>query len=237
MIQLQVYGADFGLPDPSPFVARGHMLLKLAGLEYEAVRADVRKAPKGKLPVIIDERETIPDSTFIRFHIEKKYGFDFDAGLKDVQKAIAWTIEKMCEDHLYWIAMHERWIDDDNFQAGPARFFNIIPAPIRPVIRSMVRRQVRKALQAHGMGRHSNEEMALLGERAIGSIAAILGDKPYLMGDRPCGADATVYAFLSSAACPMFTSHLRNVIETHANLMAYIERMTNRYFPELAKRA
>ncbi len=35
----------------------------------------------------------------------------------------------------------------------------------------------------------------------------------------------------------MFTSHLRNVIETHANLMAYIERMTNRYFPELAKRA
>ena len=133
--------------------------------------------------------------------------------------------------------MHERWIDDDNFQTGPARFFNIIPAPIRPVIRSMVRRQVRQALQAHGMGRHSNSEMAQLGERAIASIAAILDDKPYLMGDRPCGADATVYAFLSSAACPMFTSHLRNVIETHANLTAYVDRMTKQYFPELAKAA
>ena len=75
------------------------------------------------------------------------------------------------------------------------------------------------------------------GPEGIGSIETILDDKPYFTSGTPCGAEETVYAFLSSAACPMFTSHLRKVIETHANLMTYIERMTNRYFPELAKRA
>jgi glutathione S-transferase len=233
MITLHVYGPDLGLPDPSPFVAKGHMLLKLAGLPYEARRSDPRKAPKHKLPVIEDDGQIVPDSTFIRLHIEKKYGFDFDAGLSQEQKGIAWAAEKMCEDHLYWIAMYERWVDDENFQAGPARFFNVIPQPVRPIVRSMVRKQIRDSLRAHGMGRHSREEMAVLGERAIGSIAAIMGGKPYFMGDRPCGADATVYAFLSSGACPVFRSHLRDAIAAHDKLSAYVDRMTAQYFPEL----
>lgn len=235
MIALHVYGPDLGLPDPSPFVAKAHMLLRMAGLAYEPVRSDPRKAPKHKLPVIVDDGETIADSTFIRLHIEKKYGFDFDTGLNDEQKAVAWSVEKLCEDHLYWIAMYERWIDDDNFKAGPARFFNILPMPMRPVVRAMVRKQVRQSLQAHGMGRHSREEMQVLGDRAIASIATILGDKPCFMGDTPCGADATIYAFLSAGACPVFQSHLRRAIEAQANLTDYIDRMTAKYFPELTK--
>lgn len=61
MITLHVFGPGLGLPDPSPFVSKAHMLLKLAGLDYQALRADVRKAPKEKLPVIIDEGQTIAD--------------------------------------------------------------------------------------------------------------------------------------------------------------------------------
>ena len=38
-------------------------------------------SPKGQLPYIVDEAESIADSTFIRAHIEGKYGFDFDARL------------------------------------------------------------------------------------------------------------------------------------------------------------
>ncbi len=81
MIVLHTFGKQHDMIDPSPFVAKAHALLRFAGLPYEAVPADVRKAPRGKLPVLIDDGETIADSTFIRFHIEKKYGHDFDAGL------------------------------------------------------------------------------------------------------------------------------------------------------------
>jgi hypothetical protein len=33
----------------------------------------------------------IADSTFIRAHIERKYGFDFDAGLSQQGRAQAWV--------------------------------------------------------------------------------------------------------------------------------------------------
>lgn len=234
MMKLHVFGAGLGLADPSPFCAKAIMLFKIAGLDVESVRADVRKTPKQKLPVLEDNGQTIPDSTFIRLHLEQNHGIDFDRALTEEQKAVAWALEKMCEDHLYWIAMHERWIDDTNFKNGPALFFDALPAPVRPVIRSMVRRQIRKSLHAHGMGRHSNEEMDILGRRAISSIATIMGSQQYLMGSEPCGADATIYAFLSAGYCPIFNSRLRDAIGEHANLTAYVDRMTRQYLPELA---
>ena len=36
----------------------------------------------------------IPDSTFIRWHLEKKYGIDFDRGLDARDRATAWALKK-----------------------------------------------------------------------------------------------------------------------------------------------
>jgi glutathione S-transferase len=87
MITLYTFGPYFGLPDGSPFVTKAMLLLKLAGLPYKEDRKGYSKAPKGKLPYIEDGGTRIADSTFIRLHIEKKYGSDFDAGLSSEQRA------------------------------------------------------------------------------------------------------------------------------------------------------
>jgi glutathione S-transferase len=237
MLVLHVFGEGLELLDPSPFCVKAIMTLKIAGLEFETRRADVRKMPKHKLPVLEDGGAMIADSTFIREHIEKKFAVDLDQHLNAQQKAIAWALEKMCEDHLYWIVVLERWDDDENFKNGPATFFDGLPAAIRPMIKAIVRRQIRKSAHAHGMARHNADELAMLGARDIDAIAAVMGDGPYLMGEEPCGADATIYAFLTSAACPIFRSSLRDVIARHANLNAYMERMHKRYVPEKAKAA
>jgi glutathione S-transferase len=97
MITLYGFGPAFGLPDPSPFVMKAELLLKMAGLPYKADTGGMRKAPKGKLPYIVDDGEAVGDSTFIRWHIEKKYQIDFDRGLTPEQRAIAWAFEKMLE--------------------------------------------------------------------------------------------------------------------------------------------
>ena len=81
MITLYTFGPHLRVPDGSPFVTKAMLLLKFAGLEFSEDRGGYHKAPKGKLPFIDDEGLIVADSTFIRFHIEKKYGFDFDAGL------------------------------------------------------------------------------------------------------------------------------------------------------------
>jgi glutathione S-transferase len=236
MIKLQVFGPAFGLVDPSPFVTKAHLLLRLAGIAYEPVRGNVRKAPKGKLPVLDDNGAIVADSTFIRRHIEKKYGFNYDAGLTPKQIGCAWAVEKMLEDHLYWALIRERWLEPENFARGPAHFFDALPTLLRPIVRRMVVKQVRSNAHGHGMGRHGTDEQTWLASRAITAVAQVLGDRRYLMRDQPCGADATVYAFLAGALCEMFDSPIRVEVKKHANLTAYAQRMEAQYFPE-AKRA
>lgn len=231
MKTLYVFGPKFGLPDPSPFCMKALVLLKMAGLEFETGTADVRKAPKGKAPWLDDDGTIVADSTFIRLHLENTYGIDFDEGLTDAERAVAWAFEKMCEENLYWAIVHSRWMKDENFNAGPAQFFDAVPALLRPLVISMVRRQARRDLKGQGLGRHSEAEIATLATRAIDHIAAFLGDKPYLMGDRPCGADATVFSTVSGLLCNVFKTPLLGATAKHENLVAYRDRLMGEYFP------
>jgi glutathione S-transferase len=230
MITLYSFGPYFGLPDPSPFVIKAILLLKFAGLPFEENRHGFRRAPKGKLPYIDDDGTIVPDSTFIRFHIEKKYGFDFDAGLEPEQKAAAWAIEKMCEEHLYWSLVATRWCDDENFAKGPAQFFKAVPALVRPVVQALVRRRVKKRLNSQGFGRHTPAEQDTLAIADVDALSALLGDKLYLMGERPCGADATVFGFIASLLTPVFASKVRSATERHQNLTDYRDRILGQYF-------
>lgn len=238
MITLYSFGPAFGLPDASPFVTKTEVLLKMAGLDYTADNITMfKKAPKGKLPYIADDGEIIGDSTLIRWHLEKKYGFDFDRGLTREQRAIAWAFEKMLEDHLYWAVVHSRWLNDANFDKGPRTFFKGVPAPVRPIVLAMVRRQIRRALHGQGMGRHAEDEIVGLGTRSIDATADFLADKPFMMGDEPTGVDATAFAFMAGLLCPLFESPLRDAGERHDNLKRYVARMWARYYPERAEAA
>lgn len=232
MIELHAFGPGFGLPDPSPFCIKAELLLKLSGLPYERKRGNMRKAPKGKLPMIVDDGETIADSTLIRLHLERRHGVDLDKGLTPEQRGAAWAVEKMLEDHVYWMIVQERWAVDANFDRGPRHFFNVVPAPLRPIVIGMVKRKVRQNLQAHGMGRYSAAERLELAQQAIGAVSAVLGERRHLMRDEPCWADATVGAFLIAGLSPVFESPLREVIESHPNLTAYAARVRAAYFPE-----
>lgn len=179
MITLYTFGPHFGLPDGSPFVTKTMLLLKFAGLPYQENRQGYGRAPKGKLPYIDDAGIIVADSTFIRFHIERKYGFDFDAGLTPAQKAAAWAIEKMCEEHLYLALLATRWLDDANFARGPAQFFKAVPMPLRPIVQSLVRRKVRKTLKLQGFGRHTTSEQSELAIAGINALATLVGEKAF----------------------------------------------------------
>jgi hypothetical protein len=52
------------------------------------------------------------------------------------------------------------------------------------------------------------------------------------MGDALSGLDATAFAFLASALCPVFETPLRTAVERHDNIKTYVRRMTDRYYPD-----
>jgi glutathione S-transferase len=230
MITVHGFGPYFGLPDGSPFVMKTMLMLKWAGLEYRHRESGVAQAPRGKVPYVEDSGVIIPDSTLIRFHIENKYGHDFDTGLTAEQRAIAWSIEKMVEEHLYFALIDIRWRDDANFAAGPAHFFDRLPALFRPLVRRIVRRRMMKTLHLQGTSRYTKAEVERISCRDVDAIAAVLGDKPFLMGEQPCIADASVFGILANLLVPIFETEVRQRIESHQNLVRYVNAMKRDFF-------
>lgn len=234
MITLYGFGPRWGLPDPSPFVMKAEVLLKMAEVPYrKEIQPDPRKAPKGKLPYIDEGGTLVPDSTFIRFLLEDVHGIDFDRGLDPRERAIAWAAEKLAEDQLYWAMVYARWMDDANFDRGPRAFFDVAPAPLRPLVVRLARGAVKRDLHGQGFGRHSPEEVDLLARRSMEAIADLIGDGPYLCGVKPSGADASVFAIVASILCPVFEWSIREAFEADARLVGYRDRLMKQFFPEV----
>jgi glutathione S-transferase len=237
MITLFGFRPAFNLPDPSPFVVKTDVQLKMAGLPYRFERASPQDAPKGKIPFIADGGMRIGDSTFIRAYIEKTYEIDLDRGLSKQKRALAWAIERMLEDHFYFALIYSRWMDDANFAKGPSHFFDAVPEAMREKVRAQARDNVRGKLDGHGLTRHSEPEIVQLGARSLEALSVSLGDAPYLMGDAPSGSDATAFGMLAAVLTPFFDTKLRDKALACPNLVRYSERMMQRYYPEFSSQA
>lgn len=234
MIILNGGGESFGLPEVSPYVTKTEVQLRMAGLAYQKQRADLQKAPKGQMPWIDDGGRLIGDSAFIRMHVEQEYGIDLDAGLDPLQRATALAIELMVDRELTPAMVYFRWMVPENFVKGPSRFFDGAPEAIREAVKQDVLKRVREGFIAKGIGRHSETEIVALAARTLKALDLFIGDKPYLMGDKPCGADAFVFATLAGAMTPFFSTPIRDHAISMPRLVAYVVRMMDRFYPEFA---
>jgi glutathione S-transferase len=237
MITLYGFGPHFGLPDPSPFVLKTMVQLAMAGLPYRLETGALPRAPKGKLPFIEHEGRVVADSTFIRAHIEQVAGLDLDQGLSPTERAQAWAVERMVEDHLYWALVHARWMDDETFAKGPAQFFAGAPEAVRDEVMTQARAKVAAVLTGQGLGRHTRREILELAARSMDALSALIGDKPFLFGAEPCGADAVAFGVIAAALAPGLETPLRDLAEQKPNLGRYRDRMMIRFLPEHAVRA
>jgi glutathione S-transferase len=232
MIILYGAGPGFGLPEMSPYVTKTEVQLQLAGLGYRKERAAPNLSPKGQLPFVNDDGDLIADSTFIRAHIEQKYGVDLDDGLNPRQRAEAWAIERMLENHFGWAMIYTRWIMPENFSKGPANFFSTAPDHVRDEAQG----RVAGVLYGMGVTRHAHDDIIELGDRSLLALSEILADQRYLIGERPTGVDATAFAMLAAVMTPFFNSPLRDRAVEYVNLVGYVERMMALHFPDHAWR-
>lgn len=235
---ITLYGSfpAFGLPQASPFVMKTEVQLKMADIPYRLERGFPSEGPKGKIPYIVETDHKIGDSTFIRDHIERGHGVDLDRGLTAEMRARGWAIERMLEDHLYWAIVYFRWMDDANFEVGPARFFDTLPRDLRDGARQKARANVANNLHGHGMGRHSAAEIADLGCRSLEALATLLGNKAYLLGPAISAVDATAFTMLAAATAPVFSSPLKDFAQKRQTLLAYQNRLMREFYPVHAAR-
>ena len=106
MITLYQFPPVWGLPNASPFCMKVETYLRMTGLPYQFARgADIRKAPKGKFPVIEDNGKIIPDSSFIVEYLKASYGDpldELDPRADEIQGrgTVSWTVHLVCCDYL-----------------------------------------------------------------------------------------------------------------------------------------
>jgi glutathione S-transferase len=122
---------------------------------------------------------------------------------------------------------HARWLLKDNFDRGPSHFFDQAPDGVREAVRKQVNGNVR----AVGIGRHSDDEIADLGEKSLDALVRLLGGKRFLMADHATSVDAIAFAQVAAILTPFFDSPLRRRAERFEGLIAYRDRMMRRFYP------
>jgi glutathione S-transferase len=222
-------GPKFGLPEISPYVTKAEVQLQLAGLAYTKAIGARDASPKGQLPYADIDGQMIADSHFIRLTLEQAFGIDLDAGLDARERAQAWALERMIENHFSWICTQSRFLIPANFAKGPATFFDQAPDAMREQLRADLQKAVADRLFSIGLTRHTDEEILGLAARTLDALRDQLGERPYLMGERATGVDGVVFGALAGILTPYFDSALRRLVETYPTLVAYERRMMNRF--------
>lgn len=215
----------------SPFCLKVETYLRMTSTPYETVRiTDVSKMPKGKVPVIDEGELRLGDSYFIIEHLKRTRGDALDAGLDPRERATAHAFTRMMDEHLYWAVVHSRWFDDRFTPRMIRIFFGELPAEHLAPTMAAVRDVMSKVLHAHGIGRHTTDEIAVRATADVDAIAALLGDRAFMLGERPTTLDAATYAFIANVIDVDMDTQLRQHTATHANLVEYCRRMRARYF-------
>jgi len=230
MITAYVVGPQWDWTDPSPFCMKLLTYLSLAKLDYETKTgmAYSRKSPKGKMPFIRDGDTVVGDSNLIALHLKEHHGVDLDQHLSPGQKATAHALGRMLDEHTYWCLLHFRWVDERNWEqfTRPA-FFDSLPFLQRKLLPGILRKGLKKNVVAQGIGRHSPEEIAQLGIRDYQCLVDVLGDQPFMFGDKPSAFDATAYAFCAGMIKVPHQSPIREFVE-NSPLVDYVERVAAR---------
>lgn len=99
------------------------------------------------------------------------------------------------------------------------------PGLVLPLLLKQVRGKVATQLNGQGIGRMAPAQIAEHGVNGYAALAEFLGDKPYMLGDRPSALDATAFGFLHTLLVPPFASPIKAYAASQPNLVAYHQRM------------
>ncbi|KAI8814336.1 hypothetical protein BJ742DRAFT_787190 [Cladochytrium replicatum] len=230
------------VPGFSPSCLKLETYLRMTGTPYVIKTALPGKGPKKKLPFIIVDGKTIPDSQLCLWYL-RDHGivqFDIDAHLNAEERAVAEAMRYMAEERLGWVSAYERWGINANFPAVIQHMLSAIPVPLRHILAYIARRGSRQALWSQGVGRYTHEELKQFAFEVLDSLSEFLGDKPYMMGDRPSSLDCSVFANIIAWSPRWGLNNSRNFSEMIVgsyllekdNLVDYIERITTEFYPE-----
>ena len=226
MLELVTLPPAFGMRNVSPFCLKIEMLLSSLGLEFSLSDiSDPRKAPKGKLPFLIADGKKIADSELIVQYLDKLTSGKVFAGLSEEQTGQGYALTRLVEDHLYWLMVASRWLDENWWPNVVRGFFGSLPVPLRQIASGVARRRMIQTYNLHGLGRHTLEEQKGFARRDLQALESVVPAQGFLFGDRPNLFDFTVAAMMAGAYDNKPATWITDMAAEYTGLHSYTERV------------
>jgi len=197
VITLYSYPELFGVADNNGYGLKVFAFLRLTGLAFAHEHIfDASAAPRGQLPYIVDDGETIGDSETIIAHLIGKYRLRIDARITAAQRRQNLLVTRLLDD-LYWVMSYSRWKDERFWPAFRNQLMHEQP--------SLTEQGLAKARDFNfqryhyqGIGRYAPEAAYRRGLADLDVLAGLVPARGYVHGASPTSIDAGIYGFIAN---------------------------------------
>ena len=220
MLTLYSYPELFGVADNNGYGLKVFAFLRVNSVPFRHEHIfDASAAPRGQLPYIVDEGETIGDSDSIIAYVTAKRGLTMDSALTTVQRDMSHLVTRMLDD-LYWVMSYSRWKDE--------RFWSAFRDALLREHPSLTEAGLRKAKEFNfqryhfqGIGRYAPEAAYARGLADLRVLADLIPAQGYVHGERPTSIDAGIYGFIANIYFYEIDTPLRQFVMSQQNIVRH----------------
>ncbi|XP_042863715.1 failed axon connections homolog [Penaeus japonicus] len=231
VVVLHIFSRGYTCPSLSPFVIKLETYLRMADIPYQ-VDYEEPMGPKGKSPWITLNGEDMADSQLIMERLGPKFQKDLSSHLTAQEKAVAHSMRVMLDEYFLWCLAMWRYVKERGRPLVNSMHF---PLSLRLMMPMFIKKVV-QATYVQGIGRHSNQDVEEMGTKCLHSLSVWLGQKPFLMGDKPTEVDCSAFGMLVQILWCSPNSVYQKMLETDfRNLYDYCHRMKEKFYPDWDK--
>jgi glutathione S-transferase len=222
MITLFSYPELYGVADNNPYGLKVFAFLKLCKLAFRHEHIlDAKAAPRGQLPYIVDDDETIGDSDTIIAHLVGTYRLPIDTALTAEQHDTDHLIRRMLDD-LYWVMSYSRWRDPEFWPLFRDEILRTHPS-INEGGLETARNYNFERYYYQGIGRYEPDGVYARGIADLQVLANLVPQDAFLFGARPNSIDAGIYGFIANIHFYAIDTPLKKFVASQPNLVRHCE--------------
>ena len=224
MITLYSYPALFGVADNNGYGLKVYAFLKLAHLAFVHEHLfDASAAPRGQLPYIVDDGQTIGDSDTILAHLMAKHRPDIDRELTQAQRDTNHLVSRLLDD-LYWVMSYSRWKDE--------RYWPLFASALRREHPHLTEAGLLKAREYNaqryhfqGIGRYTPDAAYARGLADLAVLAHLVPAKGFAHGAKAGSVDAAIYGFIANIHFYDIDTPLKQFVSARPNLVRHCQEI------------
>lgn len=232
-ITLIQYGGFRPRATISPPCGKVHMALRFKGLDYDVhdIRsvAEVKKNnPRGRLPALIIDGETIVDSTDIVAALEARFPEPPLLPSDPVERARVKILEDWADEVLYFYGVYMRWSVDANFERLRTEYFSRMGAPMKWFVPALVRRDFRSRARKQGVGLKGEAVVRRELDGCLDAVEALVRQSPFVTGETMNVADLAIACLVDQLLLKRLHPELSADVAARESLMQWLGRVHER---------